>query len=177
MISSLRALPAVSCVDFALTHWFPDVVHSFHIQGSNALLMTQFSEMNGQPAPLSGAEYRLGFEVNTRILSYSLPFFTALHFATPREDYLYDYLYGVLLLYALFALGLVFLCMKVLMAGLGQLFLDQHGVFVPNANVIGLLYQFSVLSVPTLAPAIVWLWQSRNTPLLRLAVAGKSGPP
>ncbi|MBK6510951.1 MAG: hypothetical protein IPG06_16920 [Haliea sp.] len=83
-------------------------------------------------------------------------------------------MWGLLVLYPLFAISLLLLCLKTLMVSLGPLFFEQPGVFVPNVNVIGLLYQFSVLIIPTLAPAIVWLWQSRDTPLLRAALAGES---
>ncbi len=175
MLSNALAMPALGIVDFVLTHWFPDVVHALYAQGANVLLMTEFGEANGQPVPLAGSEYRLGFELNTRILSYSLPFYTALHFATQRKEYFSAYLSGLLVLYSLFTIGLLFVALKTLMVSLGSTFQEQSGVFVPNSNVIGLLYQFSVLIVPTLAPAAVWLWQSRDAPLLRAALSGYAG--
>jgi hypothetical protein len=164
------AVPAIGFVNLVLTHWFPDVVNALYVDGSKALLMTEFGEQAGGAVPLASAEYRLGFEVNTRILSYSLPFYTALHFATQKQDYLNSYVWGLIALYALMAFGLLCLCLKELMVGLGPLFLAQPGVFVPHANVIGILYQFSVLIVPTLAPAALWLWQSKESLLLRQAL-------
>ena len=161
--------PAIGLVHLILTHWFPDVVNTLYLDGSDALLMTQFGASNGQLVPLVGAEYRLGFKLDPRILSYSLPFYTALYFATQREDYLGSYLWGLLLLYPLLVFGLLCLCLKELMVNLGSHFFDQPGVFVPDANVTGILYQFSVLIVPTLAPAIIWLWQSKDSPLLKNA--------
>ena len=71
------AIPAIGVADMILSSWFPDVVNGLFIDGPNALLLTEFGEQNGQPIPLSQAEYRLGFVMNTRILSYSLPFYTA----------------------------------------------------------------------------------------------------
>jgi hypothetical protein len=56
------------------------------------------------------------------------------------------------------------------MVNVGADFFNQPGVFVPNADVIGILYQFNVLIVPTLAPAIVWLWQSKDTTLLQVTL-------
>ena len=167
------AMPAIGFVNTVLTHWFPDVVNALYFDGAKALLMTEFGEHGGKPGPLAGAEYRLGFEVNTRILSYSLPFYTALHFATQKKDYLNSYVWGLLVLYPLMAIGLLCLCLKELMVGLGPLFFEQPDVFVPNSNVIGILYQFSVLIVPTLAPAALWVWQSRESPLLREALLRK----
>jgi len=165
------AIPAIGFANTVLTHWFPGVVETLYVKGTNALLMTQFGEHGGKPGPLAGAEYRLGFELNTRILSYSLPFYTALHFATQKKDYLYSYVWGLLVLYPLMAIGLLCLSLKELMVGLGPLFFEQPGVFVPNANMIAILYQFSVLIVPTLAPAALWVWQSRESPLLREALS------
>jgi hypothetical protein len=164
------AVPAIGLVNMILTHWFPDVVNALFVDGPKALLMTQFGEKDGGLVPLIEAEYRLGFAVNPRILSYSLPFYTALHFATQKKEYMASYCWGLLMLYPLFAFGLLCLCLKELMVNVGADFFDQPGVFVPSADVIGLLYQFSVLIVPTLAPAIVWLWQSKDTPLLQTAL-------
>ena len=101
------------------------------------------------------------------IVTVSVPFYTVLHFATPRTTYLGSYLYGLIILYLLMIFGLLCLCLKELMVNLGGTFFEQPDVFVPNANIIGILYQFNVLIVPTLAPAIIWIWQGRNTPLLR----------
>jgi hypothetical protein len=164
------AVPAIGFVNLVLTHWFPDVVNALYVDGAKALLMTEFGEEGGGAVPLASADYRLGFELNPRVLSYSLPFYTALHFATQKQDYLNSYVWGSLVLYALLAIGLLCLCLKELMVGLGPLFLEQPGVFVPHANVIGILYQFSVLIVPTLAPAALWLWQSKESLLLREAL-------
>lgn len=58
------------------------------------------------------------------------------------------------------------------MVRLGATFFAQSGVYVPNAEVIGILYQLNVLIIPTLAPAMLWAWQSRQSPLLRGALTG-----
>ena len=165
--SVLLALPAIGLVNGILTHWFPDVVNAVYVQGQEVLLMTEFGESNGKLIPLNEAEYRLGFQLNTRILSYSIPFYTALHFATEKEGYLGSYIYGLLMLYPFFMLGLLMLCLKELMVNLGPRFFEQPGVFVPDANLIGLFYQLSVLIVPTLVPAALWIWQSKDSPILQ----------
>ncbi|MEZ7952912.1 MAG: hypothetical protein QMC02_09330 [Halioglobus sp.] len=165
--SAAIALPAIGIVGMLLTNWFPDVVNALYASGSEAILMTEFGENAGQLIPLSEAEYRLGFEVNTQILSYSFPFYTALHFATQKKNYLTDYLWGVLMLYVLFVFGLVCLCLKELMVNVGAPFFNQPGAFVPYAEVIAIAYQFSVLIVPTLAPAVLWIWQSKDSQLLQ----------
>lgn len=161
------ALPAIGIAGMLLTNWFPDVVNALYASGSEAILMTEFGESAGQLIPLREAEYRLGFEVNTQILSYSLPFYTALHFATEKKTYLADYLWGVLMLYGLFVFGLVCLCLKELMVNVGAPFFNQPGALVHYAEVIAIAYQFSVLIVPTLAPAALWIWQSKDSKLLQ----------
>jgi hypothetical protein len=164
------AIPAIGLTHFALTHWFPDVVQALYVDGSHAVLMTEFGEKDGKMVPLLEAEYRLGFKINPGIVSYSLPFYTALHFATTRKEYLGSYMWGIFILYPLLCFGLVCICLKELMVNLGADFFNQPGIFVPNADVIGILYQFNVLIVPTLAPAIVWLWQSKDTTLLQVTL-------
>jgi hypothetical protein len=172
--SDTLSAPAVGLVHLTLTHWFPDVVNGLFLDGTEALLMTEFGEENGTLVPLASAEYRLGFQINPRTLSYSLPFYTALHFATQKKEYLVSYLLGLFALYPLIVFGLLCLCLKELMVNLGGQFFNQPGVFVPNANVIGILYQFSVLIVPTLAPAILWIWQSTDSALLQDALNARS---
>ena len=159
--------PAIGFVNVVLGNWFPNVVYDFFVDGNRVLLMTQFGEEGGKLIPLSQSEYRLGFELNPRILTYSLPFYTALHFATQKKEYFAGYLWGVIALYIMIALGMLALSMKELMVNVGDPFLNQPGVFVPSPNLIGLTYQLSVLIVPTLGPAALWMWQSRESALLK----------
>lgn len=67
----------------------------------------------------------------------------------------------------LFIFGLACLCPKTLMINVGAPFFNQPGVFVPNAEVIAITYQFSVLIVPTLALAVLWIWQGKDSKLLQ----------
>lgn len=161
------AVPAIGFVNSVLTAWLPQIVDTLYVDGHRALLMTRFGETGGTLIPLSQASEQLGFPVNPGVLSYSLPFYTALHFATQRDNYLNTWIIGVLVLYPLIALGLLSVCLKALMVGLGRMLFEQADVWVPDPNLIGLLYQINVLLVPTLAPVMIWLWQSRDTPLLR----------
>ena len=163
--AGLLAMPATGFANTVLNHWFPEIVDALYVDGERALLMTHFGEKDGRPVPLAGAEYQFGFALDTRILSYSLPFYTALHFATPREQYFNAWILGLLALYPLIALGMISVALKEMMVGLGTVFFAQPG-WVPGPNLIGIAYQISVLLVPTLAPVILWLWQSRKSPLL-----------
>lgn len=166
LASAALAIPAIGFVNTILTSWFPTLVNGLYVHGAEALLMTEFGELNGKLVSLDETDYRLGFKVNTRILSYSIPFYTALHFATQKQAYLGKFFWGLLALYPLIVFGLLCLCLKELMVNLGATFLNQPDIFVPHANVIVILYQLNVLIIPTLAPALLWAWQSRDTPLL-----------
>lgn len=167
LASAALAQPVIGLANIILSTWFPDTVSALYVQGAEGLLMTQYGELDGRAVPQAQSEFQLGFIINTRILSYSIPFYAALHFATRRQNYLGSFLWGLAVLYPLMLLGLLCVCLKQLMVNLGTLFLEQPDVLVPNANVIGILYQFSVLIIPTLAPILIWAWQSRDTPLAR----------
>lgn len=158
--------PVIGLIHLTLTHWFPDMVNVVYQEGANIVMMTRFDNINGQLVPIQGDEVGLGFRMNTRILSYSIPFYAALHFATEKKDQLSNFIWGVLLLYPFIILGLLCLCLKELMVNLGTTFMNQVGVFVPPADLIAMGYQLNILIIPTLIPALVWVWQSRHTPLL-----------
>lgn len=166
-LSASLVTPLIGLAHLALSNWFPDVVNVVYQQGADAILLTHLDEIDGQLVSSASAEAGLGFKTNTRIVSYSIPFYTALHFATERKHYLSSFLWGLAILYPFILLGLISTCMKDLMVTLGAAFLDQPGVFVPAPGFIGIMYQLSVLIVPTLVPVVIWAWQSRETPLLR----------
>ncbi|MEP4149408.1 MAG: exosortase H-associated membrane protein [Halioglobus sp.] len=159
------AMPAVGLADMILAGWFPEVVDGVNFQGGKAVLMTHFGELNGAPVPPGQSEYQLAFLINPGILSYSLPFYATLHFATAKDEYLVSFMTGIFILYPLVLVGLLSLCLKELMINLGSLFMEQSGV--PNGTFIALFYQLNVLIVPTVAPIALWAWQSRDTALLR----------
>ncbi len=181
LLAAPLAVPAIGLANLTLTGWFPEVVSALYVQGPEGILATTFGELDGRPVPPGQSDYQLGFTVDTRLLSYSFPFYTALHFATRKKDYLGSYLMGALVLYALMTASLVCLCMKDLMYTLGPAFVEQPGVLVPHPNLIAVLYQLSILLLPTLAPVLLWAWQSRDTALVReildgSALAQQSGP-
>lgn len=166
-ISASLVTPVIGLVHLILTGWFPDIVNMVYQQGPDAVLMTVFDQVNGEYVPAREADAGMGFKINTRILSYAIPFYAALHFATEKKDYLANFFWGLLVIYPCIVLGLVCICLKDLMVTFGSLFLEQPDVFVPGAGVIGILYQFSVLILPPLVPTMIWAWQSRHTPLLQ----------
>jgi hypothetical protein len=161
------AMPVVGLADMILRAWFPEQVDKLIFHGKDVVLMTQFGELNGRAVSPDQSEYQLAFAINPGILSYSLPFYAALHFATPGKNGLASFCWGVLVLYPLILIGLLALCLKELMLNLGALFMEQQGVLIPNGTFIALFYQLNVLIVPTVAPICLWAWQSRDTHLMR----------
>lgn len=170
-LSSLLAAPAVWISELILTSALPDIVHNFTLAGPQAMLATHFGEVDGEIVSAQVAGYRLAYPINTRILTYALPFYGALHFATQttsgisgNDGSLAGFGKGLLFLYPLLVLGLVSISLKNLMLGLGPVFIDSGSIW---AQVIGLMYQLSTLMVPPLAPIMIWAWQSRESSLMQ----------
>ena len=175
-LSAALVTPLIGLVHLTLSNWFPDIVNVFYQEGTNAVLMTRLDQVGGQFVAAGEPDAGLGFRINTRIVTYSIPFYAVLHFATEKERYLADFFWGLLVLYPFMFLGLLMLSMKDLMVTFGPVFLEQPGVAVPSAGVIGILYQLSVLIIPPVVPVLVWAWQSRHTPLLeQLLYSGRAG--
>jgi len=164
-LSARLISPVIGMANLILSSWLPDIVNMVYLQGNDAVLMTRFDQINGQLVPIDIPNAGLGFMTDPRIISYSIPFYAALHFATEKRDYLANFLWGLLIIYPFILLSLICIFLKDLMVSFGKTFLDQPGV--PDPNLIGVAYQMSVLIVPTLVPMLIWAWQSRKTPLLR----------
>jgi len=169
-------LPAIGFGNMLLGAWMPDVIDALGVQGSKTVLLTHYGELNGQIVPASQATEVIGFNVNAGILSYSIPFYTALYFATTGNNKLGQYVTGLFMLYLLLIFGLVCMCLKNLMVQLGTTFLDHPAAAVPPANVIALMYQLNVLIAPTLGPVVIWAWQSRESPLLQDLIGNLTPP-
>ena len=163
-LSAMLAAPAVWLTNVILTYFLPDVVHELTLNGTQTLLTTHFGELNSEIVSARLAGYRIAFPFNTQILTYSLPFYAALSYATPGGDSFGRFARGSLALYVLLIVGLISVSLKSLMLGLGPVFIDG---FSTPATIIGISYQFSTLMVPPLAPVLVWAWQSRHSPLLQ----------
>ncbi len=163
-LSSMLAAPAVWVTELILTYSIPEFVHELTLNGTQSLLTTHYGELDGEIVAARLAGYRLAYPFNTQILTYSLPFYAALSYATPGGDSFGRFARGTLLLYALLIVSLVSVSLKSLMLGLGPVFIDG---FSTPATIIGIMYQFSTLMIPPLAPMLVWAWQSRHSPLLQ----------
>jgi hypothetical protein len=174
--SSALVTPVIGLAHLILSNWFPDIVNVVYQEGADAILMTRLDQVNGQLVPIDVADEGLGFKANTRIVSYSIPFYAALHFATEKKDYLGKFFWGILILYPFILLGLVSVLLKDLMVNFGSTFLQQPGVLMPGADTIAIAYQLNVLLVPTLVPIMIWASQNRQSPLLRGVLGPMTAP-
>ena len=170
--------PALWGAGELLTLWLPDLVAGVRQDGATMLLASRYGELEGVIVPAAEAEFQLGFRVDTRLLSYAIPFYAALHFATPMPGVLERFARGLILLWLAILVGLVCMALKDLMVTLGDLLFAVGGV--PPESVIGVAYQFCVLIVPPVAPLLLWAWEARELPWLREILgrppAGASAP-
>lgn len=162
--NTILIIPAVWIVEVVMQYSLPDYVFEFNKIGSKALLVTHFGELDGKIVSARLAGDHLAFFLNTQILSYSFPFYAALSFTTPEGVGKSGFVRGFLLLYLLLILGMISVNLKNLMMGLGPAFIDSLS---PAASIIGIMFQFNTLMIPTLAPLLLWGWQSRNSSYLR----------
>ncbi len=174
-LASLLAAPAVYVAGELLQLWLPELIDEYSLQGTTMVLTTTYGESAGQLVPLAQAEFQVGFNQDTRLLSYSIPFFAALHFASGLDNPMERFGRGLLILWVLMVLGVIFVSLKNLMIALGEIAFTE-GTLPPPAA-IALLYQFSVLMVPTGAPLCLGAWEARNNPGLRDLVAAAARRP
>lgn len=128
-------------------------------QGDGLLVLSRYGESGGVVLAASEAGHQLAVTVNMRLMSYSLPFFAALHFAV-RGASLSDFASGLLVLWGLIAMGLVLTALKSLALAIGP---ERVYGELPLLREICLLgYQFSVLLAPTLVPVLLVAWNARG---------------
>jgi hypothetical protein len=160
---TLFAAPAVWVCDFIFGIAYAGIVDTTGLQGFEMAVLTQFGETEGVIMSASQAGNQIVLEVNTRLVSYSIAFYTALLIASNLSDTLYKFCVGLFWLWIIMAFGLASILGKDLLLMVGPPFLESPGV--PPADLIALTYQFNVLLMPTLAPVCLWFWQLRGSPL------------
>lgn len=169
-LRDILAAPAVWLSDVLLKFFLPGYVYELRLTGPYALLVSNFGEVGGEIVAAGLAGDHLAFRLNTQIITYSLPFYAALSFATDEGASPFGLAKGLLTLYALIVIGIISICLKNLLVGLGPVFIDG---FSATAAFIGIMSQFSTLMIPTLAPMLIWAWQSRKSTYIRRLMAQK----
>jgi len=146
-----------------LTLWLPDIINGVVFEPGGLLVVTQFAENNGIFTLAQNGEEGLAIRLNTRLVSYSIPFYAALLWGSRIESPFNTFAWGLFVLWVAMGLGLSAMAAKDLMLVIGTPFLS--GPWVPPAALIAVSYQFSVLLMPTLAPVLLWVFQLRGSPL------------
>lgn len=173
-LGAVPAAPAVWLVQLGLPWALPDIIQAVTVDQNQLMVFSQFGESDGTIVPLSEAEYQLAFPQSVRLLSYSLPFYTALHFASSIDGSFERYARSVLVLWTLMFVGFIAVALKDLMLGVGTLMFETSTLPLPPPAAIGLAYQFSVLIVPTVAPILLWGWVVRDSPRWRALLLGRA---
>lgn len=164
-LAGVFAAPGVWIVAEVLPVWLPGLVEEVYLDGAAMTVVSTLGERAGEFMPAARAGDALGFRFDTRILTYSVPFYAALHFATPLPGSLERFARGLFVLWLMLVLGLLATALKDLMMTLGSRFLAEPGT--PPADAIALAYQFSTLIVPALAPVLLWGAQARHSPAIQ----------
>ena len=149
----------------ALEAWLPSVVAEVFTEGTELYVVTHFADVNGNIVAATQADHEIAFKLNTRLVSYGVPFYAALLWSSRVDSLVGRFSLGLFVLWSLMALGLIAMVAKDLMLVIGDPFLSLTSV--PPKPAIGLAYQTSVLLMPSLAPVVLWLFQLRDTPLWR----------
>ncbi len=174
-LGALPAAPAIWLTQAALPWATPDIIHSVTLEQNELMVFSRFGERDGSIVPLAQAEYQLAFPQSVRLLSYSIPFYTALHCASRIEDSLERYGRSLLVLWLLLFVGFISVALKDVMVGVGPLM--HQTAALPPPSVIALLYQFSTLIVPTVAPILLWAWAVHDSPHWQALLLGRSPKP
>ncbi|MEM6775660.1 MAG: exosortase H-associated membrane protein [Pseudomonadota bacterium] len=168
------AAPATLVTDAVLRIWLPNVVEQTSLQGHDLLIVSTYGESGGRIMAAQNGVEPLVFAINTRLLSYSVPFYAALYFASPMRGGIDRFAWGMVILWLLLTVGLLAVATKDLMFGLGALFLELPAT--PSPEAIALSYQLSTLLVPTLGPMLLWAYAARDSEAF-LSLLGSSRRP
>lgn len=160
---SLLAGPGVWLANQLLTLWLPDAIAQAALDGTNMVVRTHFGELNGQITDAETAGYQLAVQINTRLVSYAMPFYAALLWASNLDNALEKFARGLFVIWLSMAFGLSAIALKDLMLVIGTPFMSNAAV--PSGTLIALCYQFSVLLMPSLIPVALWMWQLKGSPL------------
>lgn len=146
-----------------LRFWLPDILSTTLSEPGALIVVTLFTEQSGNIAPALSGDEDLAFRLNTRLVSYSIPFYAALLWGSRISNPFNTFAWGMFVLWLAMALGLTAMAAKDMMLVLGNSFISAP--WVPPTPVIAVGYQFSVLLMPTLAPVLLWIFQLRGSPL------------
>ncbi len=159
---ALFAAPSAWVASQLLPLLWPSIIIETGFDQTVFFVITDFGILDNTIVAAEQVGSEIVVEANTRLLSYSVPFYAALIWGAKLEDSFERFARGLLVLWFFMLLGLLSMIAKDLMLVIGEPYLRQTAL-PPSA--IALCYQFSVLLMPSLVPVALWLWQLRDTPL------------
>lgn len=160
--------PAFIALQKLLPAVFPNWFSGVDIHQSTLYLQTNFGEVGGVVTSAQAAGNAIAYKVNTRIITYALPFYAALTFATPMAGRLERFLWGLLVYYPVVIFCLASMSFQSLFSALGPAYSQTLAGGLLPLQLIAICYQLSVLILPVLMPVAIWWWQSRESELLRM---------
>ena len=147
------AIPIGWIVEKIATTFWPDLFSIIELSKAQLYVEMSVGEKEGNILPASIVGNRLGFYVETRLMTFSLPFYSALLLAIPNGSFNRHYVLGLIFILIFCIAGSVGFCLKESLILLGpDLFEDS--VFLP-IELIVFFYQFSILIFPTLGPVLI----------------------
>ena len=155
-------MPAFWLADPILSYLVPETFSTLELDGNAGMVYTNVGEVNGGLIPAQIAGHQLAFEFNTLIITYSVPFLMALLLAGMGGNIIKKLFLGLLIIYPFILVGIIFLSLKQLLVGLGGYFMQVELISVLMSNGIALGYQLSTIIIPTLLPAIIFLWMTKD---------------
>jgi hypothetical protein len=126
----------------------------------NIVLITKLGELNGMIMSAKEAGNQIAYQINPKVLSYSLPFIVSLLLASSDEKTFNKILIGIIILYPIIVMGILFQSMKELFFGNALMhdFITQKVDFPLINEIIAIGYQFNTLIIPAVTPIIIWSW-------------------
>jgi hypothetical protein len=139
---------------------FPDLVQSVEQQGHLLLITSTLKP----PVATTGSMSRglLSIDVNVLLYSFGWPMLAALILAARQPHPLRTMLVGYVVLVPFVTFGLVAEFLKHLVFDTGPVVASQTGFGAEQREAIAYAYQFGVLILPTVAPAVFWVLTHRR---------------
>lgn len=152
--------PAALLSGMVLDSLLPDVLDEMKLHKGQLVLITQLGELNGTIMPAHQAGNQIAYQINPKVVSYSLPFIVSLLLASSDRKTFNKILISLCILYPIVVSGIIFQSLKELLFGSRRMhdYLTGQSDVTMLHEVIAIGYQFSTLIIPAVAPIIIWSW-------------------
>ena len=150
-LAPVIALPIGWVIQKIFITFWPVLFSGIEINESAIFIQMALGDLTGKILPEAVAGNRLAFNIDTRLVTYALPFFSSLYLALPAGSF-YNHIAGLVSLWILCIPTTLIVCLKEVLVIIGPEFFQKIVVFPPDLIVF--FYQFSVLLFPTLGPIV-----------------------